>query len=196
MKIYNNIDDNILKEITLNKLVSESKLDKEVLLEKLANLNNKEELSIEVPKQKNKKNNKYEKSERNLLYYMLHYGDVITMYDKKITHISNDSYRRLAFQISAFYKKNKYINVADLITELKDDKDAIKTIGELESLNLHDKYTEEEIDDYLNNILEENVNNQINIYKKELRAENSLDKKIEYANKLVEFKLRSEQNDR
>ena len=118
------------------------------------------------------------------------------MYDKKITHISNDSYRRLAFQISAFYKKNKYINVADLITELKDDKDAIKTIGELESLNLHDKYTEEEIDDYLNNILEENVNNQINIYKKELRAENSLDKKIEYANKLVEFKLRSEQNDR
>ena len=96
----------------------------------------------------------------------------------------------------AFYKKNKYINVADLITELKDDKDAIKTIGELESLNLHEKYTEEEIDDYLNNILEENVKNQINIYKKELRNENNLDKKIEYANKLVEFKLRSEENDR
>ena len=87
----------------------------------------------------------------------------------------------------AFYKKNKYINVADLITELKDDKDAIKTIGELEK---------EEIDDYLNNILEENVKNQINIYKKELRNENNLDKKIEYANKLVEFKLRSEENDR
>ena len=190
------IDDDILKEITLNKLVSESKLDKELLLEKLEDLNKKDKVTIEVPKVENKKINKYEKSERNLLYYMLHYGDVITMYDKKVTHISNDSYRKLAYQISAFYKKNKYINVADLITELKDDKEAIKTIGELESLNLHEKYTEEEIDDYLNNILEENVNNQINIYKKELRAENSLDKKIEYAQKLVEFKLRSEENDR
>ena len=190
------IDDEILKEITLNKLVSESKLDKELLLEKLANLNKKEEKVIEIPKIEKKKIDKYEKSERNLLYYMLHYGDVITMYDKKVTHISNDSYRKLAYQVSAFYKKNKYINVADLITELKDDKDAIKTIGELESLNLHEKYTEEEIDDYLNNILEENINNQISIYKKELQAENSLDKKIEYANKLVEFKLRSEENDR
>ena len=190
------IDDDILKEITLNKLVSESKLDKNMLLDKLANLNKPiEEEIIEVPKEK-KKIDKYEKSERNLLYYMLHYPDVIMMYDKKVTHISNDSYRKLAFQISGFYKKNKYINVADLITELKEDKDAIKTIGELESLNLKEKYTEEEIDDYLNNILEENVNNQINIYKKELRQENNLDKKIEYAKKLVEFKLRSEENDR
>lgn len=196
LKEISKIDDEILKEITINKLVLESKLDKELLLEKLANLNKKDEKVVDIPKVEKKKIDKYEKSERNLLYYMLHYGDVITMYDKKVTHISNDSYRKLAYQISAFYKKNKYINVADLITELKDDKDAIKTIGELESLNLHEKYTEEEIDDYLNNILEENINNQISIYKKELQAENSLDKKIEYANKLVEFKLRSEENDR
>ena len=190
------IDDDILKEITINKLASESKLDKELLLEKLENLNEDKQVIVEDKKTEKKKIDKYEKSERNLLYYMLHFGDVITMYDKKVTHISNDSYRKLAYQISAFYKKNKYINVADLITELKDDKDAIKTIGELESLNLHEKYTEEEIDDYLNNIYEENINNQISIYKKELKNENSLDKKIEYANKLVEFKLRSEENDR
>ena len=190
------IDDDILKEITINKLASESKLDKKVLLEKLDDLIQDKKVVIDPPKKDNKKLDKYEKSERNLLYYMLRYGDVITMYDKKVTHISNDSYRKLAYQVSAFYKKNKYINVADLITELKDDKDAIKTIGELESLNLHEKFTEEEIDDYLNNILEENVKNQIKIYKKELQAENSLDKKIEYANKLVEFKLRSEENDR
>ncbi len=190
------IDDDILKEITINKLASESKLDKELLLETLENLNEDKKVIVEDKKTEKKKIDKYEKSERNLLYYMLHFGDVITMYDKKVTHISNDSYRKLAYQISAFYKKNKYINVADLITELKDDKDAIKTIGELESLNLHEKYTEEEIDDYLNNIYEENINNQISIYKKELKNENSLDKKIEYANKLVEFKLRSEENDR
>ncbi len=68
------IDDDILKEITLNKLVLESKLDKEVLLEKLENLNKKEVVEIEVPKLEKKKIDKYEKSERNLLYYMLIYG--------------------------------------------------------------------------------------------------------------------------
>lgn len=190
------IDDEILKEITLNKLVLESKLDKELLLEKLSNLGKTETQNLELPKKENKKLNKYEKSERNLLYYMLHYTDVILMYDNKITHISNDHYRKLAFQISSFYKKNKYINVADLITELKDDDEAIKTIGELESLNLKEQYTNEEIDDYLANILSENLNNQMKIYKNELKKESNLDKQIEYANRLIEFKIRSEENDR
>lgn len=190
------IDDEILKEITLNKLVLESKLDKELLFEKLSNLGKTETQNLELPKKENKKLNKYEKSERNLLYYMLHYTDVILMYDNKITHISNDHYRKLAFQISSFYKKNKYINVADLITELKDDDEAIKTIGELESLNLKEQYTNEEIDDYLANILSENLNNQMKIYKNELKKESNLDKQIEYANRLIEFKIRSEENDR
>lgn len=191
------IDDDILKEITLNKLITETKIEREVLIKKMESLEENIEVKIEEPIKKEKKRlDKYEKSERNLLYYMLHYPEVIKMYDKKVTHIANEKYRRLAFQISSFYKQNKYINAADLITQLNDDQESIKTIGELLSLELKEKYTEEEIDDYLNNILDYNVKNQMSIYKKELEKEVDIAKKIEYANKLIEFKIRSEKDDR
>jgi len=190
------IKDPILKEITINKLVETSKIDKDLILSKI-NEGTLEKEEIEIPKKKaNNKLNKYEKSERNLLFYMLRYKEVIKMYDNKITHISNDNYRHLAYEISSFYKQNKYINVADLITALVDDPDAIKTIGELESLNLNEKYRDEEIDDYLNNILEENFKNQQEIYEKEINNTDSLEKQLEYASKSIEFKLRSEENDR
>lgn len=190
------IKDPILKEITINKLCDTSKLDRQLIMEKINEGVKVPEENIVIKKEDNKKLNKYEKSERNLLYYMLRYKEVIKMYDNKITHISTAKYRHLAFQISSFYKQNKYINIADLITALEDDKEAIKTIGELETLNLNEKYTEEEIDDYLNNILEENLINQKNIYEKELMNANNLQKQIEYANKTIEYKLRSEENDR
>ena len=190
------IKDPILKEITINKLCDTSKLDRQLIMEKINEGVKVQEENVVIKKEDNRKLNKYEKSERNLLYYMLRYKEVIKMYDNKITHISNAKYRHLAFQISSFYKQNKYISIADLITALEDDKEAIKTIGELETLNLNEKYTDEEIDDYLNNILEENLINQKNIYEKELLNANNLQKQIEYANKTIEYKLRSEENDR
>ena len=190
------INDPILREISINKLIETSKLDKEIILDKINDgKETKKEIEIQVKKTNNKLN-KYEKSERNLLFYMLKYKEVIKMYDNKITHISNPNYRHLAFQISAFYKLNKYINVADLITSLEGDSEAIKTIGELEALNLNEKYSEKEIDDYLNNILEENLKNQQEIYEKEMNNTSDLKKQLEYANKSIEFKMRSEENDR
>lgn len=188
----NQIDDEILKELTINKLCEETKINKETILSRLKE---KEPVKEVIPKIKLRKTNKYEKSIQGLLYYMLYNPEVIKIYDKKITHIPNDNYRHLAFEISAFYKKNGYISVADLLTELRDDDENIKTIGEITSLNLKDDYTEEEIDDYLNNIKEYNDLERIDKYKNELSRSNDLDKKIELANKLIEYKLRSEKND-
>ena len=126
---------------------------------------------------------------------MLHSGEVIKLYDKKITHIPEDDYRHLAFQISAFYKQNGYINEADLLTEVRDDDETIKTIGKISLLNLKSDYTIEEIDDYLNNIKQYNELEKIDKYKKEIAITNDLDTKIELANKLIAYKLRSEEND-
>ena len=101
IKEINNIDDDILRELTINKLVEETKINKDLILKKINPLNKKEEIII---KPKIKKSNKYEKSVQSLLYYMLKESEVIKLYDKKITHIENDDYRHLAFQISASTK--------------------------------------------------------------------------------------------
>lgn len=189
-----NIADEVLREISIIKLSNETKLSADFIRDKVGNIEKKDF----VPKFKlnNNKLTKFEKSERNLVYYMLKYPNVIRMYDKKITYMPTDKYRHLAFQINTFFKKYGYISTADLLTELRDDEDSIKVIGELEALELHEDYNEEEIDDYLENIRIYNEQQQIDRYKKEMLKEVDFNKKIELANKVIASKLRSEENDR
>lgn len=195
IKEIRNIKDEILKEISIKKLSEETKLDYEFLKNKIEDNNKPISEEIKISKE-NKKINKYEKSERNLLFYMLYNPNVIKMYDKKITYMPTDKYRHLSFQVSSFFKKYGYIDVADLLTELRNDEESVKTIGELESLGLKENFDVEEIEDYLENIRKYNEENQIKIYKRELSKSNDFNKKIELANKLIEHKLRSEENDR
>lgn len=188
------INDEVLREISIVKLSEETKLSIDFIKDKVGEKKVLEELPV-APVE-NKKMTKYEKSERNLVYYMLKYPNAIKMYDKKITYMPTEKYRHLAFQINTFYKKYGYITIADLLTELRDDAESIKTIGELEVLNLRDECDSEEIDDYLENIRLYNEQQQIKKYKSELKKEADFNRKIELANKLIENKLRSEENDR
>lgn len=189
-----NINDEVLREISIVKLSEETKLSVDFIKDKVGEKKVVEEISTTITE--NKKMTKYEKSERNLVYYMLKYPNAIKMYDKKITYMPTEKYRHLAFQINTFYKKYGYITIADLLTELRDDIESIKTIGELETLNLRDECDSDEIDDYLENIRLYNEQQQIKKYKNELKKEADFNRKIELANKLIENKLRSEENDR
>ena len=189
----NKIDDDILKEVSINKLSEETKVDVGVLKSKLTK---KVKPVIEVIPQKRIRYDKYIKSERNLIYYMLLDTKVIKMYEKKITHMPTDSYRHLAFQLDYFYKTNGYVNYSDLITYLGDDIESIKVLGEISTLNLPNEVNYDEIEDYLNNIKEYNEKNQYNIYKEKLKSETDYKKKIELASKALEIRKRREENDR
>ncbi len=191
----NNIDDDILKEVSINKLSEETKVDINLIKDKIVNKKTNETVKFEVKKEQ-KKTNKYIKSEMYLIYYMLQSIDVIKMYEKKITHMPTEVYRHIAFQIDCFYKENGFINVADFITYLGDDADSIKAIGDITSLDLSDEINYEEIEDYLSNIREYNEKEQSNIYINKLKNETDYKKKLEFANKALEIKRRREQNDR
>ena len=189
----NSIDDDILREITINKLIEDTKIDKKIILDKIEKKDTKE---IVLPKKRALSRNKYEKSLECLFYYMLHFDDAIKLYDKKITYIDKEDYRHLGFQINAFYKQNGYISVADLLTELHDDEEAVKTIGKIMTLGLPIKYNEEAIIDYLNNIQEYNEKMKETKFIDELKKTNDINTKLELGLKAIERKLRSEKNDR
>lgn len=193
IKEIDDIDDEILKEISINKLSKEANINIDLIKSKLTK---KDTPKIEIKKDKSIKLNKYVKSERNLIYYMLHSNEVIKMYEKRITHMPTDVYRHLAFQIDYFYKENGFINEADLITYLKDDINSIKALGEITSLNLPVEVNFDEIDDYLNNIKEYNEKKQSDMYKDKIKGELDYKKKLELANKALEIKRRREEYDR
>lgn len=191
IKEINAINDDVLKEISINKLASETNLDVKFIKSKL---DKKKE--IKIPIKKNIiKYSKYEKSEQALIYYMLKSIDVIKIYEKKITFMPTDRYRKLALKIDCFYKEYGYIDVADFMSYINSDDISINALSEILNLDLNDSYDEEAILDYLNNIKSYNDKTLSNKYKKELKEEVSLEKKIELANKAIEYKIRSESNE-
>ena len=191
IKEINNINDDVLREISINKLASETNLEVKFIKSKL---DKKKE--IKIPIKKNIiKYSKYEKSEQALIYYMLKSIDVIKIYEKKITFMPTDRYRKLALKIDCFYKEFGYIDVADFMTYINGDDISINALSEILNLDLNDSYDEEAILDYLNNIKSYNDRSLSNKYKKELKEEVSLEKKIELANKAIEYKIRSESNE-
>ena len=191
IKELSKIEDEVLREISINKLATETKLDVKFIKSKL-----EKPKEVKVIKQNNKvKYSKYEKSEQALIYYMLKSDKVIKIYEKKITHMPTDRYRLLALKIDCFYKEKGYIDIADFMTYIHDDGASTKALSEIISLDLKDEVDEEAILDYLNNIKRYNDKNLSNRYKKELKEETSLEKKIELAKKALAYKIRSENNE-
>lgn len=186
----NNINDDVLREVTLKKVSMESGLEMDFLRSKL--VKNKSPNIFPKTHNKNiKKKTKYQKAEQNLIFYMLKSTEVIRLYDKKITYMPDEAYRILACEISYFYSKYGYINTADLISSLNDN-NIIETLGQIEMLNLKDDYSIEEINDYINTIWEYNLNFEINSLKNMIKKETDPIAKAKLAQKIVDLKVRGE----
>lgn len=191
------IDDDILKELTLHKISEESKLDIEFLKAQLASKTSKEApKKIEEKKIVKKKMNKYDKAQMYLLYYMLRSKEVIRLYNKKITFMPTEQYRNLAFHISYYYKLYGDINISSLIDQFEDNKELIRTLGEIEQLNLKEDYTLEEIEDYLNTIKEYNIKNGQAELQRKLKEERNSKEKVRIANEILALKVRRDENDK
>ena len=182
------IDDEILKELTLKKLSSETGLDIELLRSKIVTEEKKEVIT-----QVKKVNlSKYQKAEKNLIFYMLRYEDAIKQYQKKITYMPTIEYRYLARDISMFYNEHGYIDISDLFNEIKDE-NLIKILGDIESMDLSEEYNPIEVDDYIKVIKDYNVNYEIERLKKEMANTTDPLLKASIGTKIVELKKSMEE---
>ncbi|MFI3307203.1 MAG: DNA primase [Mycoplasmatota bacterium] len=182
------IEDDVEKEIALNKISVDMDLDKEFIKTKIT------KKPVEVIKKVKIKYNKYEQAEQCLLYYMLKDIDVIKMYNKKITRMSKQEHIDLGKEINLFYKKYGYINVADLLIFSNDDS-LSNTINIIESLNLEDEYEIKAIDDYLKTIREYNVTSEVNKLKVKIKNASNKEEKLEYMNIMMDILKGEEVND-
>ena len=189
----NQINDDVLRELMVKKLSEETSLDEQFIKRRLVK-NEPNSYSLSKPVVR-KKYSKYEKAEQSLLYYMLRDPEVIKIYNKKITYMPTSKYRFLAREISYFYKKFNYIDIADLISFVNEDTDMIKTIGEIDFLNLKEEYNKEEINDYVNVIYEYNINREIEKIKEQMHKETNPVLKAELGSKIINLRMRREEYD-
>lgn len=186
----NKLDDDILKEISLQKLSKDAKLDISFLRDKII----KKEIKYQEPVKKIKKN-KYEKAELRLLYHMMHHPEVITIVSKNGLFMPTEEYRHLMKQVIAFYKTYNYFNIADFISTFDSKDPLIKLIGEIDANDFKETYFDEEISDYIKVINEYNSNYVINRFEEKIRNSKDAKERAEFLNEIIKIKKRSEEND-
>lgn len=183
------IDDPVLKELTLQKLSTESKLSIELLKKEMEEKASVREVKTiqekPIPKQ-----NKYRKAEQNLLYYMLNDLTIIQIYHNKVAYMPTDKYRKLANSLWGFYHQHQFYNLADFFTEATEENQT--TINEILKLNLKENYSEEEIDDYVKTIKEYNIKYECKRVQEKIRNETDPLEKARLAQKIVELRIGNE----
>ena len=178
----NKIDDEILKEVTIKKIVDETEIDENLIRSRI------KKKTKQVKREVINKSSKYEKAEKNLIYFMLKSDDVIKMYDKKVTFMPDSEYRLLAREISAYYHEYGVINEVDFMDYALMDDEFNQTLKKVNQNNKRETFTFEEIEDYINVIKEFNVNKAIKRMQKEIKDLTDPIEKAKIAQKIIELK--------
>lgn len=182
-----NITDDTEREIAINKLATVSSLDKNFIKDKL--IIKEEKIVKVIPKEVKKIEDKYIKeAEEKLLYYMLIDKNVILMYKKRVKHLPDQEYRDLANDIRFFYDDYNYINVSDFMNTLLTNEVKMNTLSKVLSLNLNEKYKQEELDEYIKAVNDYNVLNNIKTLKEKVLNSNGQKTKTEIAEEILKIR--------
>ena len=187
----NNSDDEVLKNITINKLSEEYHIDKEVIEAKLVKKDSPPPKEIKIVRKSKIKLTRYNKAAEAILYAMMNNPKYIRLYQKDLNYFPDKRYKLIANDILAFKNINKEFSLADFITYIKDlsYKDIIMRI-------INDNDVQNNIDEdfpkYVAIIKEWIKENQIEKLKEELKNETDINKKEEINDIIIKLKRESE----
>lgn len=189
IKDLSSVEDDVLVELTINKLSGEFNISYDTLKNKYLNLKNnvkkqnKEIISVNKPKL-----NQYDKAARTLIFYMLKDEKIINMVEKKITFFQDPNIRALSNEIISYYHKYNSLNIADFISYICDKEEEIKLFNEIMTLKLKDTYAEEEIEDYIKVINSYPIKNKVNELSKKIKEEKDPIKQASILSEILSLK--------
>ena len=186
LKELEHVNDEILLELTLKKLSLESGLDIDFLRNKIK----KEEVIEKKPIIKQVKTDKYEAAEKDFIYYMLRDSRAIMVYNDNITNIRNEKYRILARKILQFYKDFGKIDLAAFLDTLINDDELLKIVGDINSLDLKDDITKEDLLFYAKVIQEGNYKDKIKELEIQMNNASSVEEKVKISEEIRKLNRR------
>ena len=183
----NKIDDDIVRNLEIKKLSKLTSVDENIIISKIKPNNNKR-IQINNIKPKNIKTTKYEKASRYILHHMINDNNAILYYYNNLSYLPFDNERKLANEIVKFYKKYDSFNLNDFIIYLNDNKELVNLVIDIDSMNLSNEESNDDLDDYFSVIKQYLYDNQIKKLTNELKLETNDIKRKEIAQKIVDLK--------
>lgn len=186
----NKSNDEVLRNITINKLSSEYNIDKNILLNKLNKIDAKKDVVIVKKKVKKLKQNI--KAIEEILFYMMNSIKYAKIFEQELNYVPDKKYFNIEKDIQAYIIINNTINLADFIsyeTE-KGNKDIISEI-----INNHNddvEMNENEFRSYIKIIEKWIKEDKINELKLRIKSELDINKKKELMDMIASIKRGSE----
>lgn len=181
-----NIDNDIYKELTLQKLSDESKLNIDYLRTKI---NKNEKVKI-IKKENNIKKNKYEIIERNLIYQMLCSKEAIKQFAINKPLIENEINKKIINKIGLYYKEKGNIILADIINYF--DLELKEVVNSIINENINKDYDEKEFTSYINSLNKRKIKKEIDYKNEMIKKEIDPIKKAQILNEIIELKKTEE----
>ena len=178
------INDNLTREVTLNKLSKEFDIPISVLKEELKKDIQKEK-KVELNPQEEKKS-KYERICSHVIYYLLNDETYINKLENYNIFITLKEYRNLIQEITYYYKKNKSISIAEFVSYISDNP-LENLVHEIIS-KVDEPLSDESFEKYLENLTKISKEDKIKQLKKEMQETLDINKKMELANSIIELK--------
>lgn len=179
------ITDHVVREIIIKKLSDET----DVSVATIKGMVKGKDVIKTTPKKSTIKYDKYKKAEMRLIYYMLRHKEVINIYERNKCFFPTDECRALVSELVYYYKKHGIIYVADFLSYISDKKELLDAFNKIDTMELSENYTTDEIMDYINLLNEYGVNEEFKRKSLEFKKEIDEKKKIEIAKEMIELRV-------
>lgn len=179
------ITDPVVREIIIKKLSDET----DVSVATIKGMVKGKDVIKTTPKKSTIKYDKYKKAEMRLIYYMLRHKEVINIYERNKCFFPTDEYRALVSELVYYYKKHGIIYVADFLSYISDKEELLDAFNKIDTMELSENYTTDEIIDYINLLNEYGVNEEFKRKSLEFKKEIDEKKKIEIAKEMIELRV-------
>lgn len=197
LKDLSTSNDEILREITLNKISQDYNLSLDVLKTKLSELKPVPTGMLEEKKDvvKKEKKDAYVIGAEQILYFMMNGEKYIREYQKKLGFFPTEIYRETANEILYYFESNKTINVADFITYVSNKENLKDEVTKIVNSAIDgEELTIEDMDEYIDVVNKLLVNREIKRLKQQMKDELDVDKKMKIAIKIADLKRGSVDN--
>lgn len=186
--------DEILVEVTINKLVDEFHLDKDLLKSRLKN--KEVEIAVEVAPVKTEENQvkdtkqstKFNKAFKTMLYYMMNDTDCMRMFLHYQLNLPKCKYRLVSNNLIYYFELNRSIDFADYLTFSEDYKDVSEVVKEI-IRDVHiDEFSIKDMEAVIEVMKAMIDEKRIEEIKKEMKTELDVNRKKKLFEEIIEIK--------
>ena len=186
------LNDELLSEVTINKLVEEFHLDKELLKSRVKSREKIEEVKIEekavVLQQEKINENKYNRALKVMLYYMMNDTDCMRLYMHYGLRLLKNKYRLVANNLIYYFELKKEIDFADYLTFTENYPDVCEVVKEIIKDVSVSEFQEDDMEALIGIVKGILDKEKIKELKEQMKNELDINKKKRICEEIIEIK--------